>query len=211
MRTLFIAAQICSVQPKIEAAITNSLRLYARAVRTTAIPIGLNGPAAKINFSALICTETLKIFQYPGFSSDIAARTISNTLINNWEAYGLQVAGQALGAMGMFGFPGVAMWAGAAAVNTMAIPQFGRLLLMCTVDVIIIMERVYWKAEGRTTPENVEDACAWYKEKVDAVHKDVKPLLPVMSGIWGAFQYDKLKIGLEKIIEKHRFGKGKQL
>jgi hypothetical protein len=51
-------------------AITNSLRLYAHAVRTTAIPIAFSGFAATTTVTAIICTDVLKIFQYPTFNVD---------------------------------------------------------------------------------------------------------------------------------------------
>lgn len=104
------------------------------------------------------------------------------------------------------------MIAGAAVANTIAVPQYGRLLLMCTVDVVLIMERVYWKTlmpNGQATAQDVEEASDWYsKNKVAHVHDDIKALLPVWS-IWGAFQYDKLNVGLAKIVEEHRFQKSK--
>jgi len=169
--------------------------------------------------TAIICTDVLKIFQYPTFNADIALRTISNALLGNWEANAIQMAGQALGSAGAITtgtgvgwIPGVALLAGAAVANTVAVPQYGRLLLMCTVDVVLIMERVYWKtlkSNGQATAQDVEEACEWYsREKVGGVHEDIKALLPVWS-IWGAFQYDKLNVGLAKIVEEHRFQKGK--
>jgi hypothetical protein len=200
-------------------AITNSLRLYAHAVRTTAIPIAFSGFAATTTVTAIICTDVLKIFQYPTFNVDIALRTISNALLRNWEANAIQMAGQVLGSAGAIvtgtgvgWLPGVALLAGAAVANTVAVPQYGRLLLMCTVDVVLIMERVYWKtlmSNGQATAQDVEEACDWYsRNRVKAVHEDIKALLPVWN-IWGAFQYDRLNVGLAKILEDHRFQKGK--
>jgi hypothetical protein len=216
VRQLFIAAQICSIQPKIEASITNSLRLYAHAVRTTAVPIAFSGCAATTTVSAIICTDILKIFQCSTFNLDIAARAISNAFVRNWEGNGLQIAGQVLTTVGMVTastgvglLPGAAIGVGAAMTSALAIPQFGRLLLMCTVDVILIMERVFWLAEGKPEAKDIETACSWYREnKVVQVQQDVKALLPAW-GIWSSYNYDKLKIGLAKIVNKHRFRSGK--
>jgi hypothetical protein len=206
---------MASVQGKIDDAIKESLRLYGHAIRTAAVPIAFSGLAASTTVGALIATSITKKFNFGSFSSNLAGRTISNALFRNYEATGVQLFGQALaiGGGASLAIPGLQILGGVAAVTgtvivkASAVPQYGRLLLMCTIDVLLIMERVFWMHEDTITAEHIEDACEYYKqEKVDKVHAEVKKILPVW-GVLSAYKYDKLRVGLEDIIRVHRFKK----
>jgi len=184
-------------------------------VRTAAVPIVFSGLVASTTVGALITTSITKKFNFGSFSPDIAGQTIYNALFANYEATGVQIFAQAIGYGGAcaIAIPGLQL-AGAAIIITgtvithaAAVPQYGRLLLMCTVDVLLIMERVFWMHEKNITADHVEDACEYYKNnKVVEVHAAVKEILPVW-GVFGAFQYDKLREGLKDIIRVHRFKK----
>jgi hypothetical protein len=212
VRNLFIAAQICSVAPKIKFSLDNSIRLYKHAVRTSSIPVALTATIATTTVTAIIVNQILKAFQYNGMSMNLMIRTVSNALIRNYEANGIQLAGQALTCIGAGAMTtvaaapaAIAFFAGAAVVNIVAIPQFARLLLMCTVDTILIMERLFWECDGEApTAAQLDDTCETYREKMDQVHQDVKGLLPVW-GIWNAYSYEWLHKEMGSIVEKHRF------
>lgn len=214
VRLLFIAAQICSVDPKIKFSLDDSIRLYKHAVRTSSIPVAFTATIATTTVTAIIVNQILKTFQYSGTSLSVMIRTLSNALIRNYEANGIQFAGQALTCVGAAAMTtvvaapaGAAILAGAAVVNLVAIPQFARLLLMCTVDTILIMERLFWECDGEApTATQLDDACETYREKMGKVHGEVKGLLPVY-GFWNAYSYEWLHKELGRIIEKHRFRK----
>lgn len=218
VRRLFIAAQICSVAPKIKFSLDNSIRLYKHAVRTSSIPVAFTGTIATTTVTALIVSQILKAFQYNGLSLSVMIRTVSNALIRNYEANGIQLAGQILSAVGMGAVgtvaaapAGAAILVGATVINIVAIPQFARLLLMCTVDTVLIMERLFWECDGEApTTNQLDDACDAYRAKMDHVHRDVKGLLPVY-GFWNAYSYDWLHKELTKIVEKHRLRRSKYL
>ena len=170
VRLIFIAGQTCNVDKKIIASIQNSLRLYGHAIRTSAIPVAFTGVIASAAVSAIICTDILGNFGCPKLNINVASLAISDALLSNYETNILQALAQALNTTGLLlaetgvGLPAsIAMWGGASLVNTIAIPQYGRLLLMLTVDVILIMERVFWaQDQGDTIVELIESACKEY-------------------------------------------------
>jgi hypothetical protein len=215
IRALFIGAQMASLQGKIDEAIKESLRLYKHAVRSAAVPIAFSGLAASTTVGALIATSITKKFNFGSFSSSLAGQTISDALFSNYEATGIQMFGQALAFGGgcSLAVPGLQIVGAAAAVTgsvivkASSIPQYGRLLLMCTIDVLLIMERVFWLHEDNITADHIQDACEYYKdEKAHQVHAEVKKIIPVW-GVLSAYKYDKLRVGLENIVRVHRFKK----
>ena len=215
IRNMFIAAQMCSLQPKIDAAIMNSTRLYGHAVRTAMVPIAFAGLMATTTVTGLIINDILKIFHFSEHGGSIASHMISTLLIGNYESNGIYVAANMLtiAATSSFGtgvgaLAGVAFGVGSYGLKLSAIPQFGRLLLMCTVDTILIMERVFWHCDGRIpTAADIQEACISYETKIDEVHIEVKNVLPVW-GVWGAFQFENLSKELGRIVDKHRLHKG---
>ncbi|KAH0280647.1 hypothetical protein KCU91_g861, partial [Aureobasidium melanogenum] len=215
IRNLFIGAQMADLQAKIDGTIEESLRLYKHAVRTAAVPIAFSGLAASTTVGAMIATNITKTFKFKSFSSNLAGQTIWNALVSNYESTGITMFGQGLAFCGgwALAIPGMQPLGAAAAltgtliVKASSIPQYGRLLLMCTVDVLLIMERVFWLHEDNITASHIQDACEYYKkEKVDKVHTEVKEILPVW-GVLSAYNYTKLEKGLKKIVRKHRFKK----
>jgi len=216
VRTMFVAAQMCSVQPKIDYAIANSIRLYGHAVRTAMIPIAFSGLMATTTVTGLIVKDVLKVFQFSEYSGDVATHTISNLLIGNYESNGIYVAANVLniaaaGSLhtGVGALAGVALGVGAYGLKLSAVPQFGRLLLMCTVDTILIMETVFWQCGTRAaTVRDIQEACVSYRSRMDQVHTDIKSVLPVW-GVWDAFRFQNLSRALSRIVDTYRFRKGK--
>lgn len=120
----------------------------------------------------------------------------------------LGVAGGAAAGTGFGIVAGAALLGSAVAVNTLAVPQFGRLLLMCTVDTILIMERVFW-ANVDGSEDSMESlisaACNYYSaEKREVVHAEVKNFLPTWNLV-KAFRTSTIQAGLTDIIRRHRF------
>ena len=211
VRTMFVAAQMSSVQLKIDSAIANSIRLYGHAVRTATVPIAFAGLMATTTVTGLIVKDILKIFQLSEHNGDIALHTISNSLMGNYESNGIYVAANLLkvAAVGAVGtgigvLPGVALGIGSYGLKLSAVPQFGRLLLMCTIDTILIVERIFWRSHIRkVTAQDVQEACESYKSRIDEVHGEVKNALPVWA-VWNAFQFKNLSLELSRIVDKYR-------
>lgn len=211
---MFVATQICCVQPKIDYALSHSMSLYRRAIQTTALPIAWSGLIASTTVTGMIVKHVLQVFSFNSFSSDIASQIISTAMIGNYESTGIYAAGSIVNAVaagavatGVGAVAGVAMGAGWYAWKLVAVPQFGRLLLMCTVDTILIMETVFWQCGPRAPlAEDVKLACELYQSRISHVHEDVKSVLPVWD-TWNAFQFEKLKKELAKVIDRHRYKK----
>jgi hypothetical protein len=211
LRKIFVAAQICSVQPKIDYALAHSISLYRRAVLTAALPIAWSGLVASSTVTVFIVKDVLKTFRFESYSADMASQIISTSLVSNSQSNSIYAAGTAvhaatLGAIGtgtgvvVGAALGVAWWAW----KLLVIPQFGRMLLMCTVDTILIMEMVFWQCGSRAPEvEDIKAACMLYLKKAAQVHDDVKSVLGILDGV-KAFQFEKLRFELSKIIDRYR-------
>lgn len=210
VRRIYMAAQVCDIEDNTAASIENAIRLYGHAIRTSAIPIAFTGAIAATTVTSLICTETLNIFGCPTANLDIFTRMISNAFLSNSAANLVQGLAQSLAAAGVFlsgtGVGAMAGFGGAALVSTVAVPQYGRLLLLCTVDVILIMQCAFWHKGGNSniTSEMVDQACEWYRGIASNVHADVRTFLP-LYGYRQAFRCQVLKQGVTAIVKKYRF------
>ena len=211
LRKMFVATQICCVQPKIDYALSHSMKLYSRAIQTTALPIAWSGLIASTTVTTLIVKHVLEVFSFNSFSSDMASQILSTAFIGNYESTGIYAAGSIVNAVaagavatGVGAAAGVAGWY---AWKLAVIPQFGRLLLMCTVDTILAMEIVFWRCGSRAPEaEDIKLACELYQSRISKVHEDVKAVLP-MWDTWNAFQFEKLKLALAKVIDQNRYKK----
>lgn len=211
LRKMFVATQICCVQPKIDWALEHSMVLYSRAIQTTALPIAWSGLIASTTVTTLIVKHVLEVFSFNSFSSEMASQIISNAFIGNYESTGIYAAGSVVNAVAAgavaTGVGAAAGFAGWYAWKLVALPQFGRLLLMCTVDTILTMEVCFWLCKGRIPEaEDIKLACEQYQSRISKVHADVKAVLPVWD-TWNAFQFEKLKLALAKVIDQHRYKK----
>lgn len=99
VRRMFVATQICCVQPKIDYALSHSMSLYRRAIQTTALPIAWSGLIASTTVTALIVKHVLQVFSFNSFSSDLASQIISTAMIGNYESTGIYAAGSIVNAV----------------------------------------------------------------------------------------------------------------
>lgn len=208
---MFIAAQICSLQPKIDYALSHSITLYKTAVQTAAMPIAWSGLMASSAANVFIVQDVLGTFGYTSYSKDVASQIISTALFSNYKSNGIYITGTVINAAAAAAAgTGVGIVAAGAlggmwyASKLVSIPQFARMLLMCTVDTILIMELAWWQCNNEIpTTQHIEAACAIYKNTVDRVHADVKGVL----GIWDsykAFQFEAVRLEMVKIIDRYR-------
>jgi hypothetical protein len=145
VRLHLIKAQICSIDPKIDAAINTSLDLYKHAVRTAAAPIPIIGTVGGLVSSAtvggLIGREIVGTFGFSGMSLDLGWETLTTCLANKRALLGGFVGGElltngvVLGAMS-FTVPWAIpiMLCTRAAINVLTAPQWGRMLLRTIAD-----------------------------------------------------------------------------
>jgi hypothetical protein len=218
VRSHLIKAQICSIDPKIDAAIKASLDLYKHAVRTAAAPIPIIGTVGGLVSTAtvggLIGKEIVGTFGFSGTSLDLGWETLTTCLSNKRALLGGFVGGElltngvVLGAISLTAPWAIPIMLGTrAAVNVLTAPQWGRMLLRTITDLVLIMERAHWYAdEGKINSDDIRSACNYYQEgdRQANVHKDVDGLLPTFS-INDTFNTTKLAAGLKVIVQKHRF------
>jgi hypothetical protein len=224
-----ISAQMCSPEAKVEAAIRESITLYKRGICISSIPLAFSGVVGASCFGGKMCVGIMGMFGGPGFDLTMALVAIKLAFANNSAANGAQAGAQlATGAavslleVGTDAVEIASLFTagvGAAMVSFLALPQFGRLLLMLMADTILIMERAYWlnaasrsdssALRGEYTPitaEEIKQASEDFRNAkggrgMAAVHEDITKLLSLWKA-WDAHRYGHIENVLTEIIEK---------
>ena len=102
------------------------------------------------------------------------------------------------------------------AVNSLiSTPATARVVVSCSCDIILCLERAFSVSSEWVGSKEIKAAAEWYKVNLfDAVHQDVATLIPQyslrsgpMAGLRQSFQFSKLRVGMEAIIDRHRASK----
>ena len=198
---MFVAAQVCNVDSKVEAAINEGMRLFKHGTRTSAVPLPFASLAAQGSVGYCICSRVTDAFGYVGINRDICFQAIEDSWTQN-KASNIAQFASGVAAVMLFG-AGPLGWMVDVALTTLAVPKTARALLMCITDVILIMERAFWYESGVITNESIRRATTEYGAISENVHEDVKGIIKILSFV-KSFQTMKVKADLGVIIEKYR-------
>ncbi|KAI4661132.1 uncharacterized protein J4E79_004943 [Alternaria viburni] len=215
VRAMFSQAQGVLVDVKVEAAIKESLRLYKHAVRTSTVPLAYSGSVSTTVVAPMIVSAISGIFNFHGISGDIAWRCMANVLVSNTTANVVQLFTQALGSAGAVmvgsGFgavPGAVLGTGVAAVSIVAAPQFGRALLMCALDTIIILDHAFWQCDNdqkEVEKKDIDKSAEWFNEgPCSKVHEDIMAMIRVWN-LLDAFDYERIEKEMNAIVSRYRY------
>jgi hypothetical protein len=198
---MFVAAQICNVDSKVEAAITEGIRLFKHGTRTSAVPLPLASIAAQASVGYFICSRLTDSFGYTGINRDVCFKAIEDSWMHNKASNLAQLAGGV--ATTLLLATGPVGWLADVTITALAIPKTARALLMCITDVILIMERAFWYEPGTITDESIRRATIEYGVISAKVHQEVKESIQLFSFV-KCFQTMQVKSDLGLIIEKYR-------
>ena len=207
-----IGAQVCDVDQKVIIAITNTLRLCQHAIINAAVSI----PGADIvgtpTIARLICDAALRSFGFPKvLSTDleeimrkIVWQSMYKFLYSTVPILAMTVTTVALaGPLALIPM----------AVNSLiSIPATARVVISCSCDIILCLERAFSVSSEWVGSKEIKAAAEWYKVNLfDTVHQEVATLIPQYSlrsnpiaGLRQSFQFSKLRVGMETIIDRHR-------
>ncbi|OBS24629.1 hypothetical protein FPOA_05169 [Fusarium poae] len=221
VRLFCVAAQVVDVEQKINSAITECMRLGTHAIRTAAVPLPCSGIIGTPTVSRLICEHVLQCFGFPKTAPAEIERIMTDIVMSNFKEF-MKVS--------LSHFAVVSAVAVGAAIPTMGIglivgaanclfslPPTARMLLKCSCDMILILERSFRYGGKYVSTKQIEDAAKYYaketittfngKEKrlQQQVHDEIDHLIPLKKVNVG-FKFNKLRSSVEEVVYRNRFG-----
>lgn len=222
VRLFCVAAQVIDVDQKINSAITECMRLGTHAIRTAAVPLPFSGIITTPTVSRLICEHVLQCFGFPKAAPAEVEAIMTNVVMGNIRDYMTHSITQFLIVSGVTIGVGIAT-AGVGAIIGAAscllgLPPAARMLLKCSCDMILILERSF-RYEGRyVSVKQIEDAARYYttttiktfagneKRLQQQVHDEIDDLIP-LKRLQIGFKFNRLRGNIEDLIYASRFGK----
>ncbi|KAF0642997.1 hypothetical protein FPSE5266_10430 [Fusarium pseudograminearum] len=221
VRLFCVAAQVVDVEQKINSAITECMRLGTHAIRTAAVPLPCSGMIGTPTVSRLICEHVLQCFGFPKAAPAEIEQIMSDIVMSNFKEYMKvslsQFAAVSAVAVGV-AVPtmGIGVIVGAAGC-LFALPPTARMLLKCSCDMILILERSFRYGGKYVSTKQIEDAAKYYaketittfngKEKrlQQQVHDEIDHLIPLKKLNVG-FKFNKLRSSVDEVVYRNRFG-----
>ncbi|KAF4345022.1 hypothetical protein FBEOM_896 [Fusarium beomiforme] len=221
VRLFCVAAQVVDVEQKINSAITECMRLGTHAIRTAAVPLPCTGLVGTPTVSRLICEHVLQCFGFPKAAPAEIEEIMSEIVMSNFKKY-LKVSLTQFAAVSAVSVGvavptmGIGIIVGAAGCLLSLAPT-ARMLLKCSCDMILILERSFRYDGKYVSIKQIEDAAKYYskttittfngKEKrlQQQVHDELDHLIPLKK-INVGFKFNKLRSSVEEIIYANRFG-----
>ncbi|KAF4956957.1 hypothetical protein FGADI_3369 [Fusarium gaditjirri] len=221
VRLFCVAAQVVDVEQKINSAITECMRLGTHAIRTAAVPLPCTGLVGTPTVSRLICEHVLQCFGFPKAAPAEIEQIMSEIVMSNFKQY-LRVSLSQFAAISAISIGAAAPTMGigivvGAAGCLLGLPPTARMLLKCSCDMILILERSFRYDGKYVSIKQIEDAAKYYskttittfngKEKrlQQQVHDELDHLIPLKKVNIG-FKFNKLRSSVEEIIYGNRFG-----
>lgn len=212
VRMLYIAAQVARIDLKVDLAVTKTMQIYKRILKSASsmavVPLG--NTAHRVTVAVLVCKAVVNAFGVPSVTAATVQQIVKNVV---WDDMGrnfsVVVADciATVGAFGTFVTFGMPVFLAAAAVNIpIIIPATAELLLMLSCDVILILIKAFkdctHQCLGQPLKQDVEKAAQAYRHFAKQVHEEIKGLISKYN-IIKVFQIAKIRIGVERILEKY--------
>ncbi|WAO97035.1 Hypothetical protein NCS54_01474000 [Fusarium falciforme] len=220
VRLFCVAAQVVDVEQKINSAIIECMRLGTHAIRTAAVPLPFSGMIGTPTVSRLICEHVLQCFGFPKAAPTEVEQIMKDIVLGNLRSFMAESLAQfatvSAVAVGVaIPTAGVGVILGAAGC-LWGLPPAARMLLKCSCDMILILERSFRYNGKYVSVKQIEDAAKYYmrttiktfneKEKLlrTQVHDEINQLIP-LKRLSVSFNFNKLRNGIEEIIYRNRF------
>lgn len=212
VRMLYIAAQVARIDLKVDLAVTKTMQIYKRILKSasgvSAVPLG--NTTIRITVAVVVCKAVVNAFGVPSVTAATVQQIVKNVI---WDDMGrnfsvlLADCIAFIGLLGTISLVGMPVFLAAGAVNTpIIIPATAELLLMLSCDIILILIRAFkdctHQCLGQPLKKDVEKAALAYRQFAKQVHQEIKDLIAKFN-IIKVFQVAKIKIGVEKILEKY--------
>lgn len=212
VRMLYIAAQIARIDLKVDLAVTKTMQIYKRTLKSASgmsvIPLGSS--TNQVTVAVVVCKAVVHAFGVPTVTAAAVQQIVKNVV---WDGMGRNLSvfvADVIAAAGVFGtlaFGGIPVFLAAGPVNIpLIIPATAQLLLMLSCDVILILVRAFkdctHQCLGQPLKRDIENAAVAYRQFAQGVHREVKDLISRFNFI-KAFQAAKVHVGVVKILDKY--------
>ena len=209
---LYVAAQVARIDLKVDLAVTETMKIYRRvlksAISVSAIPLG--STTNRVTVAVVVSKAVVNAFGVPSVTAATVQEIVKNII---WDDVGRSfgvLAAECIATAGVFGtliFGGMPFFLAAGAVNApIIIPPTAELLLMLSCDLILILTRAFkdctHQCLGQPLKKDIEKAAHAYRHFAKQVHREIKNLISNFNMIKN-FHTGKIKIGVEKIVEKY--------
>lgn len=222
VRLFCVAAQVVDVDKKIDSAITECMRLGTHAIRTAMVPLPFSGIVSTPTVSRIICEHVLLCFGFPKAVPDEVDEVMNRIVLGNLKKYlALSLAQFLVVATASSGLAIATVGAGAVAwlaTPFLSAQPTARMVLKCSAEMILILERSFRYSGKYVSVRQIEDAAKQYvsidtvtfggktKKLQRHVRDEIDRLVPLKNVAVG-FRFNKLRTGLEHIIYSNRFDK----
>ena len=210
-----IGAQVCDVDQKVIIAITETLRLCQHAIINAAISV----PGADIvgtpTIARLICDAALRSFGFSKIHSTEMEKIMRQIVWQSMYKFFYRTVPILAMTVTATVFAGPVGLIPVALNSLISTPATARVVVSCSCDIILCLERSFSVNNDWVGSKGVKAAAEWYKVNLfDTVHQEVDALIPKynlisnpISSLRQNFQFSKLRIGMEAIIDRHRTSK----
>ncbi|THZ23904.1 hypothetical protein D6C90_09289, partial [Aureobasidium pullulans] len=220
------AAQVIDVEPKINQAIEESIRLLRHGVWASSVgAVGIVVPSITTpTISRILCDNILTCFGFPKINP-ASVNNIMNKIIGwNLIRFLAQQVSQSvtLGSL-VAGLTIVSLGGGAPIIGLMSLleaPAAARMIIKCACDLILILDRAFKHGGKFVTSTDIELASREYVAKPSEkgrsrrkeVHAQVMKLIPIVSKrFWNSVRISKIKVGMDEIIRNNRWEPSKAI
>lgn len=212
VRMLYIAAQVARIDLKVDLAVTKTMQIYSRILKSasslSAVPLA--NITNRVTVAVVVCKAVVNAFGVPSVTAATVQQIVKNVI---WDDMGSNISvfvADCIATVGLFGtliLFGMPVFLAAGAVNIpIIVPATAELLLMLSCDVILILVRAFkdctHQCLGQPLKKDIEEAALAYRQFAKQVHQEIKDLISKLN-IIKLFQVAKIKIGVEKILEKY--------
>ena len=206
-----IGAQVCDVDQKVIIAITETLRLCQHAIINAVISV----PGADIvgtpTIARLICDAALRSFGFSKIRSTEMEKIMRQIVWQSMYKFFYRTVPILAMTVTATVFAGPLGLIPVALNSLISTPATARVVVACSCDIILCLERSFSVSNDWVGSKEVKAAAEWYKANLfDTVHQEVDALIPKynpISSLRESFQFSKLRIGMEAIIDRHRTSK----
>lgn len=194
-----IAAQVCDVQPKVELAINETVRLLGHAIKTiyAASPLLFTSEVVAPTVSRILCDRIIRCFGFPKVQAQYVDGIMNKVVWSNLGKFMAQSLVQDTAvAGGMAALTLFTLFGGLALIPSLPLldtPPAARMIIKCACDLILILQCAFQSGSNKfVTHEEIRASTIEYRMKGrsrtggvyesirDVVHEDINKLVPLM-------------------------------
>ena len=208
LRLRYVAAQSADIDVKINCAITETMKIYKRALGT-ATGLGLIPTAASIHLNTSaksVCKAIGQCFGLPRVIHGMVYEIVKSHLWNDLDHDFSVITPNSRSAAYLTSTETVSVALTAGILNIpLVLLVTTRLILILASDLILLLVRASKQTTrtwiGHPQLKDVENAVSYYRPSSSKVHAEISELVPRWNLV-KTYRYEKVRLGLEEILHR---------